>query len=85
MKTTDKTTLSKTVLYSSLLIIFLICLWVAWSEFNPLIAQDVIRDNIRCTVRWAIQISIQYIVPVAIVIFFVKEIIASRRSKAING
>jgi hypothetical protein len=85
MKTTDKTTLSKTVLYSSLLIILLICLWVGWSEFNPIIAQDVIRDNIRFTVRWAIQISIQYIVPVAIVIFFVKEIIASRRSKAING
>ena len=64
---------SRLWLYAILALVLVACLWVGWSDFNPWIPQDEIRENIRFTTRWVIQILIQYIIPGAIVMFFGKK------------
>jgi hypothetical protein len=81
MTSVDTSYRSKPWLYAVLTLILLACLWVGWRDFDLWIPQDEVRENIRSTIRWAVQVLIQYAIPGAIVIFFGKEAIAKLRGK----
>ncbi len=70
---------SKPVLYLILAIVLFACLWIGWRDFDPWIPQDEVRENIRLTIRWVIQVLIQYVIPGAIIIFFCKEALTKLR------
>ena len=72
---------SRLWLYVILTLVLLACLWVGWRDFDPWIPQDEVRENIRSSIRWVIQVLVQYVIPGAIVIFFGKEAIAKLRGK----
>lgn len=63
----------KPYLYAVLFIVLLACLWIGWHDFNPRIPQDEVREGVRLTIRWTIQLMVQYIIPAAIIIYFGKE------------
>lgn len=79
MPSGDTSNRSRLWLYAILTLVLVACLWVGWRDFTPWIPQDEIRENIRSTIRWAIQLLIQYIIPGAIVIFFGKKIFTKIR------
>jgi len=81
LKTIGKTPATKAWLYLVLLLLLIGCLWVGWHDFDPRIAQEVVRENIRSLIRRTIQIVIQCIIPLGILIFFAREIIANKCSK----
>ena len=60
-------------LYIGLALVLLACWWIGWRDYDPTLAQEVVRENIRASIRGLIQISIQYIVPIAILVFFTSE------------
>lgn len=74
---------SKLWLYAFLTFVLFACLWAGWRdfEFNPWLSQEAIRDDIRSTIRWAIQVSIQFLVPAAILFYFGAEAVAKLRDK----
>jgi hypothetical protein len=81
MKSIRSKRITKTWLYLGLLLILSACLWVGWFDFDPSVAQELVRENIRSAIRRTIQIAIQYVVPLGIIVFFAREIMASRQSK----
>jgi hypothetical protein len=81
MKTIQSKRFKKIWLYFGLLLILSASLWVGWSDFDPSIPQELVRENIRSAIRSSIQITIQYLVPLGIIGFFIREIMASRQSK----
>lgn len=81
MTSVDTSYRSKLWLYAVLTLVLLACLWVGWRDFDFSIPQEEVRENIRSTIRWAIQVMVQYVIPAAIVIFFGKEAIAELRGK----
>lgn len=60
-------------LYTALAIILLACWWIGWRDYDPNLAQEAVRENIRASIRGLIQISIQYVLPIAILVFFTSE------------
>ncbi len=81
MITMNNKSLPRGVLYLGLVLILFYCVWLGWSDFDPRIPQELVRNNIRSGIRSSLQVIVQYIVPVSIIAFFVREIMASRRSK----
>jgi len=81
MTPVDTSHRSKLWLYAILALVLVACLWVGWSDFNPRIPQDVVRENIRLTIRQTIQALVQYVIPGAIVVFFSKEALVRIRSR----
>ena len=81
MTSIDTSHRSKRWLYVILAFAFLACLWVGWRDFDPWIPQNEVRENIRSTIRWLIQVLVQYAIPGAIIIFFGKEVLDKLRSK----
>ena len=81
MSPTNSEIQRKRALYVGLVLIFIVCLWVGWSDVDIPVSQDEVREGIRSTIRQLIQISIQFIIPAAILAFFVKEIRSGVRSK----
>ncbi|NCT66005.1 MAG: hypothetical protein GXC76_00015 [Rhodanobacteraceae bacterium] len=67
-------------LYAVLTCVLLACLWIGWRDFDPWVPQDEVRENIRSTVRWLIQLLVQYAIPGGILIFFGKEVLARLRN-----
>ncbi len=61
-----------------LIVVLCVCLWVGWSDFEltkPEVTQEEIRESIRIYVRTAIQLAVQYFIPLAIVVYFGKKIL----------
>lgn len=81
MKSKDASHRSKLWLYAILALVLVVCLWVGWRDFDPRIPQNEVRENIQLTIRWGIQVLVQYVIPGAIVIFFAREALAKFRSK----
>ena len=73
---------SRLAVYFALALILILCLWIGWSDFDPRISQDEIREGIRSTIRQVIQFAVQYAIPAAILAFFVKETRAWIRSRS---
>jgi len=61
-------------LYIGLVLVLLACWWIGWRDYDPNLAQEVVRENIRASIRGLIQISIQYVLPIAILVFFTSEL-----------
>jgi hypothetical protein len=61
------------------------CLWIGWRDYDPRIPQEVVRESIRSTIRRVVQISVQYVIPGAIVVFFGQEAIARLRNNPRAG
>ena len=80
MTSVDTTHRSKLWLYVMLTLVLFSCLWVGWRDFDLWIPQEDVRANIRSTIRWVIQILVQYVIPGGILIFFGKEALAKLRS-----
>lgn len=74
MNTNNRIQKSQRVLYIGLAITLIACLWIGWSDFDPDMTQEVVRENIRSSIRGLIQISIQYLIPLAILVFFTSEL-----------
>jgi hypothetical protein len=70
---------SKFWLYAFLAFVLLACLWAGWRDFDfdPWLSQGEIRENIRSTVRWAIQVLMQLLVPASILYYFGAEAVAA--------
>lgn len=81
MTPNDTSRRSKWWLYAILTVVLFACLWVGWSDFDPRIPQGEVRENIRHTIRWVIQVLVQYVIPAAILIFFGREALAKFRRK----
>lgn len=60
-------------LYIGLALVLLACWWIGWRDYDPYLAQEAVRENIRASIRGLIQISIQYVLPIAILVFFTSE------------
>lgn len=67
-------------LYMMLILVFAACLWIGWHDFDPWMPQEAVRENIRTSIRWLIQMAIQYFIPINILVFFAQEIAAKRLS-----
>ncbi|MEM1262755.1 MAG: hypothetical protein AAGH76_10195 [Pseudomonadota bacterium] len=72
---------SRLPLYAVLVIVLLACLWIGWSDVDLAMSQDEIRESIRSTIRRLLQIGIQFVIPAAILLFFVKEALRWLRSR----
>lgn len=72
---------SKSWLYAFLAFVLLACLWAGWQGFDPWLSQGETREGIRSTIRWAIQVSIQFLVPAAILFYFASEVVAKLRDR----
>lgn len=81
MKNIRNTAAARAWYYFILALLLVICLWVGWRDFDPRIPQEVVRENIRWIIRSTVQILIQYIIPLGILIFFARKIVANKRSK----
>ena len=57
-------------LYFGLALLFVACVWIGWSDFDPFVPQADVRAGIRATIRGSFQFLIQYLVPVAILVYF---------------
>ena len=73
---------SRRGVYFALALILILCLWIGWSDFDPQLSQNEIREGIRTTIRRLIQFAVQFAIPAAILGFFGKEALAWIRSKA---
>lgn len=60
-------------LYIGLALVLLACWWIGWRDYDPYLAQEAVRENIRASIRGLIQVSIQYALPIAILVFFTSE------------
>jgi len=60
-------------LYIGLALVLLACWWIGWRDYDPYLAQEAVRENIRASIRGLIQIAIQYVLPIAILVFFTSE------------
>ena len=68
-------------LYIALVLIMAGCLWVGWRDFDPWLSQNDVRENIRSSIRGIIQITIQYAIPLAILVFFAREAITAKKRR----
>jgi len=75
----DTSPRSKLWIYITLTVVLLACLWIGWRDFDPWVPQDEVRENIRSSIRWVIQVLVQYVIPVAIIIFFGREVVTKLR------
>jgi hypothetical protein len=57
-------------------------LWVGWGDFNPWIPQDTVRAAIQASPRTVVQLLVQFVVPVLLVAFLVREAAARMRGNA---
>ena len=57
-------------------------LWIGWADFNPWIPQDTVREAIRTSPRVVAQVLVQFVVPVVLVAFLVRETAARLRKRA---
>jgi len=67
--------------YALLLGVLAACIWAGWHDFNPAIPQEVVRAGIRSTIRQAVQVGIQFILPAIIIYLLVRDGLASIRQK----
>ena len=74
-------TRSKWWLYLVLVLILFGCLWTGWRDFDPMMPQAEVRENIRLSIRWIIQAFVQYLIPAAILVFLVNEARTNVRSR----
>ncbi len=81
MNANDNTKNPKYKLLIGLVIALLVCLWIGWSDYDPYMAQEIVRDNIRSSIQGMIQISIQVLLPIAIIVSLVKNATANRRAR----
>ena len=72
---------SRLWLYAILTLVLAACLWAGWRDVNPWIPQDEVRQEVRLTVRWVIQVLVQYVLPAAIIVFFSKAALSRMRGK----
>jgi len=79
MNAANSTRRLKPWLYLGLVALLVWCLWAGWHDFNPMIPQDEVRENIRANIRWVVQVLVQFAIPVAILIFLASEAIAAYR------
>lgn len=73
MKNIQENNHRKVVLYIGLALVLLACWWIGWRDFDPNLSQEVIRENIRSGIRGVLQLSIQFILPLGILVFFTRE------------
>ena len=80
METARKNPKTTTLVLAALAL--LACLWIGWSDFDPNVPQDVVRESIRATPRVLVQILVQYVAPAFLVAFLVREafVRATRKS-----
>jgi len=60
--------------YLILFMVLVSCLWIGWHDFDPWVPQELVRENIRSTIRWMSQLMVQYFIPGNILVYFAKEI-----------
>ncbi|WP_199611619.1 hypothetical protein [Flocculibacter collagenilyticus] len=63
-------------LYALLFCLFWACIWIGWSDYEfikPAISQEEIRESIRFYIKRVFQVSVQFIVPIAILVYFAKR------------
>jgi hypothetical protein len=56
-----------------------VCLWIGWSDFDPYLGQDVVRDSIRAAPRVLMQTLVQFVAPVLLAAFLARAAIARWR------
>ncbi len=66
-------------LYTILVLVLAQCLWFGWGDLDLWVSREDLREGIRLGIRRVIQIAVQFVVPTAIILFLVREAIASRR------
>ena len=59
--------------YALLVIALGACLWVGWRDFDPHVPQETVRESIRLGIRGIIQLTVQYVLPVVILLVLVRE------------
>lgn len=70
------------VKYSIVFVVLIVCLWVGWSDYEfvkPQVSQEEIRESIRYSVRLVFQVAVQYVIPILIVGYFIREIASKTR------
>lgn len=55
--------------YALAMVAFVACLWIGWRDFDPSISQDAVRETIRLGIRGVFQLAVQFVVPVALLLF----------------
>jgi hypothetical protein len=55
--------------------------WVGWADFDPHVPQVVVQESIREAPRVIVQVFVQFVLPVALLGFLVKEAAAFVRSR----
>lgn len=55
--------------------------WIGWSDFDPQVPQETVREVIRAAPRNLIQVLVQFVVPLLLVGFLVREGMALVRSR----
>lgn len=66
--------------YALAVAVLCLLLWVGWSDTDPYLSQDEVRTAIRATLRRGIQVLVQFVAPMALVLFLVREGLARYRA-----
>ena len=59
--------------YAGLVLVLLACLWIGWRDHDPWIEQALVRQRIREWIRLGLQLSVQYAIPGAIALAFMRR------------
>ena len=66
--------------YVAVLAALAACLWIGWAGFDPNVPQETVRDSIRATPRLLVQLLVQFVAPIALLAFLVREFRARGRA-----
>jgi len=56
-------------------------IWIGWGDFDPYVPREVVQETIRAAPRNIVQLLVQFVVPILLVGFLVKEGLAFARSR----
>lgn len=57
------------------------CLWIGWADADLHVPQDEVRELTRATPRLVAQLVLQFVAPVVLAGFLVREAIAARAAR----
>lgn len=72
---------SQTSFNVGLIVTLIICLWIGWSDYllnnfetSTQEVRNEIRGSIRLYIRYGIQLTIKFLIPISIVGFFIRKL-----------
>ena len=78
----EKTVVKATWVYGVAMLALVACLWIGWADFDPNVPQDVVRQGIHEAPRRAVQLLVQFAMPIFLTGFLLAGLFGRLRGRA---